>query len=76
VRAIQTTGTVTPTRQLVVDVPDDVPSGPHAVVVVLDAEPQRADAPGDWGDLTIQEATWPAMDIGLRREDLYESSGR
>ena len=35
-RALQATGIVTPAHQLVVDVPSDVPSGPHRVVVVLD----------------------------------------
>ena len=35
-RALQTTGIVTPAHQLVVDVPSDVPAGPRRVVVVLD----------------------------------------
>ena len=35
-RALQATGIVTPAHQLVVDVPSDVSSGPHHVVVVLD----------------------------------------
>ncbi len=38
-KALQTTAIVTPTHQLVVDVPADVPSGPHRVVVVLEDTP-------------------------------------
>jgi hypothetical protein len=69
-RALQTTGIVTPARQLVVDVPSDVPSGPHRVVVVLDEALTPPPSIASWADLALPGAQWPAGGLSLRREDL------
>lgn len=75
-KALQTTAIVTPTHQLVVDVPADVPSGPHRVVVVLEDTPPAMPSDVRWADLAIPGSRWPAQGVGLSREDLYCDAGR
>ena len=72
-KALQTTGIVTSAHQLVVDVPSDVPSGPHRVVVVLDEDEAVTPGPSalSWAGLALPGAQWPASGLSLRREDLY-----
>jgi hypothetical protein len=69
-RALQTTGIVTPAHQLVVDVPSDVPAGPHRVVVVLDETLRPELSVASWADLALPGPEWPAGGLSLRREDL------
>ena len=69
-KALQTTGIVTPARQLVVDVPSDVPAGPRRVVVVLDETLSPELSVASWADLALPGAEWPAGGLSLRREDL------
>ena len=69
-KALQTTGIVTPAHQLVVDVPSDVPAGPHRVVVVLDETLRPELSVASWADLALPGAEWPAGGLSLRREDL------
>jgi hypothetical protein len=54
----------------VVDVPSDVPSGPHRVVVVLDEALTPPPSIASWADLALPGAQWPAGGLSLRREDL------
>lgn len=75
-KALQTTGIVTPAHQLVVDIPSDVPSGPHRVVVVLDETLTPLPSVASWAELALPGAQWPAGGLGLRREDLYADTGR
>jgi hypothetical protein len=77
-KALQTTGIVTSAHQLVVDVPADVPSGPHRVVVVLDEDEAVTPEPLalSWGNLALPGAQWPAGGVSLRREDLYADTDR
>jgi hypothetical protein len=75
-KALQTTGIVTSAHQLVVDVPSDVPSGSHRVVVVLDETPTPESSAVSWADLALPGAQWPAGGLSLRREDLYADTGR
>jgi hypothetical protein len=75
-KALQTTGIVTPAHQLVVDVPADVASGPHRVVVVLDETLTPEPSAASWADLALPGARWPAGGLSLRREDLYADTGR
>ena len=75
-KALQTTGIVTPAHQLVVDVPSDVASGPHRVVVVLDETLTPDPSVASWADLALPGAQWPAGGFSLRREDLYADTGR
>ncbi len=69
-KALQTTGIVTPAHQLVVGVPTDVPCGPHRVVVVLDETLSPELSVASWADLALPGAEWPAGGLSLRREDL------
>lgn len=75
-KALQTTGIVTATHQLVVDVPSDVPSGSHRVVVVLDDAPTPEPSAADWTQLALPGSRWPAEGISLGREHLYGDAGR
>jgi hypothetical protein len=75
-KALQTTGIVTPAHQLVVDVPSDISSGPHRVVVVLDETVTPVPGVVSWAELALPGAEWPAGGVSLRREDLYADSGR
>ena len=75
-KALQTMGIVTPAHQLVVDVPPDVASGPHRVVVVLDEAVTPEPSAAKWSDLALPSAQWPAGGIGLSREDLYADADR
>ena len=75
-KALQATGIVTPAHQLVVDVPLDVASGPHRVVVVLDETLTPEPSAASWADLALPGARWPAGGLSLRREDLYADTGR
>jgi len=52
-KAPQTTAIVTPGHQLVVDVPSDVPSGSHRVVVVLEDSPSAEPSDVKWAELAI-----------------------
>ena len=69
-KALQTTGIVTPAHQRVVDVPADVASGPHRVVVVLDETLTPEPSAASWAGLALPGAQWPAGGLSLRREDL------
>ena len=75
-KALQTSGSVTSAQQLVVDVPSDVASGPHRVVVVLDETLTPEPSAASWADLALPGAQWPAGGLSLRREDLYADTGR
>jgi hypothetical protein len=69
-KALQTTGIVTSAHQLVVDVPSDVPSGSHRVVVVLDETVTSEPSATSWAVLALACAQWPAGGLSLRRENL------
>jgi hypothetical protein len=75
-KALQTTGIVTSAHQLVVDVPSDVASGSHRVVVVLDEAVTPEPSASSWADLVLPSAQWPAGGLSLRREDLYADTDR
>jgi hypothetical protein len=75
-KALQTTAIVTPGHQLVVDVPSDVPSGPHRVVVVLEDIPAKEPSEVNWTALAIPGSRWPAGGVSLSREALYGDAGR
>jgi len=76
VKALQTTGIVNAAHQLVVDVPSDVPSGSHRVVVVLDEAVTPEPSATSWATLALPGAQWPAGGLSLRREDLYADTDR
>jgi hypothetical protein len=75
-KTLQTTGIVTPTHQLVVDVPSDVPSGAHRVVVVLEEAATPEPSAAKWNELALAGSRWPEGGVGLSREDLYGDAGR
>ncbi len=64
---IETHGTVTPDGRLSVRVPATVELGEHRVVVIEEkvSAPQRPPL-----------ADFPAVDLSLRREDMYGDDGR
>jgi hypothetical protein len=68
-KALQTMGIVTPAHHLVVDVPSDISSGPHRVVVVLDETVTPMPSVVSWAALALPGAQWPAGGLSLRRED-------
>jgi len=74
-KALQTTGIVTAAHQLVVDVPSDVSSGPHRVVVVLDETLTPTPSVAAWADLALPGAQWPEGGLSLRREDPHFRMG-
>ena len=74
-RPIEMTAEVGEDRKLVVQLPSDVPPGPHRVVVVVEEQP--AERP------KRESLTFSAYDVELvdpsctfRREDLYGDDGR
>jgi hypothetical protein len=75
-RTIETTAVVTPEHTLTIQLPPDVPPGPHRVVVVIeDGKQPPARTPG-WKD-------WPAHNLGpwpegftASREQIYGDDGR
>ena len=74
-RTIETTAEVGPDGKLVVQLPPDIPPGPHRVVVVVEEQP--AERP------KREPMTFSAYDVELidpnmtfRREDLYGDDGR
>ena len=75
-KALQTTGIVTSAHQLVVDVPADVPSGSHRVVVVLDDAVTPEPSARSWAALALPGAQWPKGGLSLRREDIYADTDR
>src|SRR5262249_54331899 len=71
---IETTAVVPPEHTLTVELPADIPPGPHRVVLVIESGVPKAVFP--WKD-------WKPHDVGLvdpnftfRREDLYGDDGR
>jgi hypothetical protein len=76
-QVIETQATVSPEGELTVQVrvPATIKPGPHRVIVVLE---ETANAPEPVQPLTLPRlpvTSWPA-DLSLRREDLYDDSGR
>lgn len=74
-KAIETTITVNPDGSAVVRLPDNVPAGEHAAVVVIEDHAS--------GTVPRQPLNLPSHDVGpwpgnlsLRREDLYGDDGR
>jgi hypothetical protein len=74
-RAIETTAEVGPDGKLVVQLPSDIPPGPHRVVVVVEeqpaAKPTREPLTFSNHDLTLIDPSFT-----FRREDLYGDDGR
>ena len=71
-KTVETTVIVGPDRTITVHVPEDVPPGPHRVVVVID-EATAVPPPLDLPMLPVE--TWPE-NLSLRREDMYDDWGR
>ena len=74
-RTIETTAQVGEDRTLVVQLPPDIPPGPHRVVVVIEEQP--AERP------KREPLTFSNYDVGIvdpnfsyRREDLYGDGDR
>jgi hypothetical protein len=74
-RTIETTATITAEGTLTVQVPPDIPPGPHRVVVWIDDQPDLSEARPIHDFPVIHVGVWPA-EISLRREDMYGDDGR
>lgn len=74
-RTIETTATITAEGTLIVQVPPDIPPGPHHIVVWIDDQPGLPDARARHDFPVIHVGAWPA-DLSLRREDMYDDDGR
>ena len=74
-RTIETTATITAEGTLTVQVPPDIPPGPHHVVVLIDDQAGLPEAPPRHDVPVIHVGTWPAH-LSLRREDMYDDEGR
>ena len=74
-RTIETTATITAEGTLIVQVPPDIPPGPHHIVVWIDDPPGRPDTRARHDFPVIHVGAWPA-DLSLRREDMYDDDGR
>jgi hypothetical protein len=74
-RTIETTATITAEGTLTVQVPPDIPPGPHHVVVWIDDQPGMPEARQLHAFPVIHVGAWPA-DLSLRREDMYGDEGR
>jgi hypothetical protein len=74
-RTIETTATITAEGTLTVQVPPDIPPGPHHVVVWIDDQPSLPEARPRHDFPVIHVGAWPA-DLSLRREDMYGDEGR
>ncbi len=70
-RTIETTATITAEGTLTVQVPPDIPPGPHRIVVVIDDQPDVPDARTLRYFPVIHVGAWPA-DLSLRRGDMYD----
>ena len=75
-RTIKTTAMITAEGTLTVQVPSDIPPGPHHVVVWIDDDHGALSEARPLHDfLVMHVGAWPA-DLSLRREDLYGDEGR
>jgi len=75
-KIIQTTAVVDAAHHLVVQMPPDVATGQHQVVIVIEEFPRpvpKKDWFKDWP--VIDVGPWP-KNLSLRREDLYGDNGR
>jgi hypothetical protein len=74
-RTIETTADVGTDGKLIVQLPSDVPPGPHRVVVVVEEQaserPKREPLTFSKHDLTLIDPSFT-----FRREDLYGDDGR
>ena len=74
-RTIETTATITSEGRLTVEIPRDIPLGPHRVVVVIDEQPAERHRPGLLDFPVDDLGPWPD-NLSLRREEMYDEWGR
>jgi hypothetical protein len=74
-KTIETTVTVTPERKITLQLPDDVSPGLHRVVLVLENQPPVQTKRAPLVFPIDHYGPWPDA-LSLRREDLYDESGR
>jgi hypothetical protein len=74
-KTIETTGFVGTSGNLHLEVPTELASGRHRVIVIIDEaiEPELERPPLDLPLLPV--VTWPE-NLSLRREDMYDDWGR
>ena len=74
-RTIETTAMITAEGTLTVQVPPDIPPGPHHIVVWIDDQPGLPDTRARHHFPVIHVCALPD-DLSLRREDMYDDDGR
>jgi hypothetical protein len=75
-KTIETTAVIGEDRKMTVQLPPDVPPGPHQIVIVVEGsldEPRQAWTMDDW---PAHDATLADPNFTMRREDLYGDIGR
>lgn len=74
-KTIETTITVTPERKATLQLPDDISPGLHHVVLVLESQAEEKIKRAPLVFPIDHYGPWPDT-LSLRREDLYDESGR
>lgn len=74
-KSLEMTAIVGDDRKMVVQLPADIAPGPHRIVVVVETTPTRAPSKS-LNDLPIHDAELVDPNFAIRREDIYDESGR
>lgn len=73
-RTLQITATITPDRELKIQLPPEIPAGDYQIVLVLEEQPTQQ--PRKPFQFPVDDyGPWP-VDLSLRREDMYGDFGR
>ncbi len=73
-QTIQTTATINPEHQLMIQVPSSIPAGKYKVVLVI--EPKTETQKSEPFKFPVDDyGPWP-VDLSLKREDLYDRRPR
>jgi hypothetical protein len=75
-KTIETVVNVTPTRQIIVQLPPDIPAGEYQVVIVINESVKSEELAAKNKLKTLKSSAYPvglvADNFTFRREDLYD----
>ena len=75
-KTIETVVNVTPTRQIIVQLPPDIPAGEYQVVIVINERVKSEELAAKNKLKTLKSSAYPvglvADNFTFRREDLYD----
>lgn len=77
IKTVDTVVTVPENRTVTLQLPPEVGTGPHRILVVIEEETSAASegTPKEFVFPVIPDAQWPE-EMPMRREDLYGDDGR